>query len=195
MGRDKASLVLPGSAESLAARTARLLASVARPALEVGPGRTGLGQVHEEPAGSGPLCAIAAGWRALLERSWTGDVVVVATDLPRLTVEFLAWLASYPGESSVIPVAEGRPQPLCARYCQSDLAAGGALALEGKRSMGDLMMAIRPAKPAEPEWPPGAASHTVLSDVDTPGDLFRLLPGVPSAGSRAVENPEMRPSI
>src|ERR1700736_1061525 len=63
MGRDKATLPVNGT--PLAERTATLLAQVADPVVEVGPGWTGLVAVREEPAGQGPLAAMAAGWAYL----------------------------------------------------------------------------------------------------------------------------------
>ena len=48
-------------------------------------------------------------------------MLVVATDLPRLTQGLVAWLARYPSLDSVVPVDGGHPQPLCARYSAADL--------------------------------------------------------------------------
>ena len=47
MGTDKARLVVDG--ETLAARSARVLAAVCEPVIEVGPGVSGLPAVEEEP--------------------------------------------------------------------------------------------------------------------------------------------------
>jgi molybdenum cofactor guanylyltransferase len=70
MGRDKATLTLTPAGESLAGRTARLLAAVTSPAFEVGPGHSQLPAIAEGQPGAGPLAAVAAGRRALCAFGW-----------------------------------------------------------------------------------------------------------------------------
>jgi molybdopterin-guanine dinucleotide biosynthesis protein A len=162
---------------SLAGRTAALLTRATFPVLEVGPGHTGLTAVIEEPPGAGPLVAIAAGWRRLEALGWTGPAVVVATDLPRLTNALLVWLATHPSSRSVVPVAGGVPQPLCARYAARDLGLACELTDRGSRAMRDLLGGID-ALLAGPElWGPAAGDTEALSDADTPADLARLRMG------------------
>ena len=67
MGVDKARIVVNG--ETLAARSARVLASVCDPVVEVGSGVSGLPAVQEEPSGAGPLVAMLAGVGALGARA------------------------------------------------------------------------------------------------------------------------------
>ncbi len=166
--------MLDGAGESLAHRTARLLSEVAAPVLEVGPGRSGLPAVLEDPPGAGPLVALAAGARRLRAEGWTGPTVVLATDLPLLTREFLGWLAAYPTTRSVIPVVDGQPQTLCARYAPSDLDAAVELAdRAGERS--GTCWRVLDALLAEPAlWEQAAGPAEVLLDIDTPVDLARL---------------------
>jgi molybdopterin-guanine dinucleotide biosynthesis protein A len=171
LGQDKGALVLAGTTEPLARRTARLLASVAQPAVEVGPGFSGLPAVREDPPGAGPLVAVAAGAHRLQALGWTGPAIVVATDLPRLTPGFLAWLAGHPSPRSVIPVLGGIPQTLCARYAAADLEMAVELAAAGTRAMRDLLDRV--------DWVAVAGDHDVLVDIDTPADLARI-----EAGSR-----------
>ncbi len=163
MGADKAAIVLGG--ETLAARGARVLSAVAEPALEVGPGRSGLEAVREEPPGQGPLAAIAAGWLALRGRGHSGAVLVLAADMPLVDDAALHALAAAPG-GSVVPVVDGIAQPLCARYSPEDLDVAVELARDGKRAMRDLLEAISPAAVE--------IDGAVLEDVDTPGDLARV---------------------
>jgi molybdopterin-guanine dinucleotide biosynthesis protein A len=171
LGRDKGALTIPGSGESLARRTGRLLAGVTVPALEVGPGHSGLPAVAEDPLGGGPLVALAAGARQLRARGWTGPVVVVATDLPRLTAGLLAWLAGHPSPRSVVPLRDGVPQSLCARYCPGDLDVAMALVAAGRRALHDLLDSIE-ALMAGPElWQAAAGDPDTLLDIDTPSDL------------------------
>lgn len=178
MGRDKASIRLGtpavGQAPTLAARTARLLSTVCSPVVEVGPGRSGLPAVAEDPPGQGPLAAIAAGWAALTLDGWRGPVVVVATDLPRLTEAMLTWLAGHREERSVVPVSAGRVQPLCARYSPADLDTASRLAASGHLAMRELLETIHPLLVEEQVWAPGAGGAEVLDDVDTPEDLRRV---------------------
>src|SRR3954470_9716556 len=82
MGTDKARLVVSG--ETLAARSARVLASVCDPVVEVGPGVSGLPVVQEEPPGAGPLVALLAGVGALGEPK---TVILLACDLPNVSSE------------------------------------------------------------------------------------------------------------
>jgi len=163
MGTDKASILLGD--ETLAVRTARVLSAVADPVLEVGPGRSGLPTVLEEPPGEGPLAAIGAGWRALRDAGHDGPVLVLAADMPLVDEPALRGLAAAPG-ASVVPVRDGIAQPLCARYGPADLDRIDGLLAEGKRAMRDLLDAISPETiDLDP---------AVLEDVDTPADLARV---------------------
>ena len=196
MGRDKAAIevqaigvpalgVPAGPAAgpvTLAERTARLLGAVADPVIEVGPGRSHLTAVSEDPPGAGPLAAVAAGASALAGAGWSGPVLVVATDLPRLDEGLLRWLVSHPDPRSVVPVAAGRVQPLCARYCADDLHVAGRLVAAGRRAMGDLLAAIDAHRAPEEEWSAASSDLSALCDADTPGDLERLVTGWPATG-------------
>jgi molybdenum cofactor guanylyltransferase len=171
MGTDKATLVLEPGGETLAGRTARLLAATTRPAIEVGPGHSDLPTAAEEFPGGGPLHAIVAGV-GLLDRLGGDDaVIVVATDLPFLTATLLGWLAAHPSGRSVIPVAAGRPQTLCARYTRADLRRAAGLTRSGTASMREFVASIEPLLVGEDEWGPAARDHRALIDVDTREDL------------------------
>lgn len=172
MGTDKGLLTLGG--QTFALRTGRLLSEATAPALEVGSGISGLSGVSELWPGEGPLAALASGVVALAESGWNGSVVVVATDLPRLTGSLLEWLVSHPSPRSVVPLLEDRPQPLCARYCGADLALAVKIVEAGGRAM-QLLLDSADAHLADPdEWVPAAGRLDTLADVDTPGDLARL---------------------
>lgn len=161
MGADKASLVVEGM--SLAERTAGVLAAVVAPVLEVGPGRSPLPAVEESSAGEGPLAAAAAGFRALAERGHSGPVVVVATDLPRLSVEAVHRLASHPSAGSVVPRVGGRAQWLAARWSPRAVGRAPALVLGGERAMNALADDV--------VWLDATEWAGDLADVDTPADL------------------------
>ncbi|MCU1467162.1 MAG: molybdopterin-guanine dinucleotide biosynthesis protein, partial [Actinomycetia bacterium] len=112
MATDKASIVWRG--ETLAARAARVLASVCVPVVEVGFGVSGLPCMREDPPGAGPLAALVAGARSLSGKG--GPVVLLACDLPFVEAPVLQLLAEWPGAPTVIPVVDGRLQYVCARY-------------------------------------------------------------------------------
>jgi molybdopterin-guanine dinucleotide biosynthesis protein A len=167
MGQDKAGLLFAG--EPLAARIGRMLATVALPALEVGGGWSGLATATEKEPYEGPLTAVVAGWRSLKALGYDGDALVVATDLPWLTVEALAWLADYPAAGSVVPVVDDRAQPLCARWCRKDLERALLLADQGERK-------VKPALGADATYPTQdlwvvIGSPDVFRDADRPEDL------------------------
>jgi molybdopterin-guanine dinucleotide biosynthesis protein A len=170
MGRPKATLVGEGG-QTWAQRTAGLLRAAAAMSFEVGPGWSGLPSVVEEPPGSGPLAATVCGWRTLRERGWDGPVLVVATDLPRLTEAMLVWLSRHPAPGSVIPVSGNQPQPLCARYSPTDLRTADDVLAAGGRAMRDLIAAIRPWLVPEEEWSVAAGDVGAVADANTPADL------------------------
>jgi molybdopterin-guanine dinucleotide biosynthesis protein A len=167
MGTDKAQLVVNG--ETLAARSARVLASVCDPVVEVGTGASGLPAVQEEPAGAGPLVALLAGVGAL---GTPKSVILLACDLPNVTTALLRLLVEWPGSGTVIPVVDGRFQYACARY------GAGALdeALAVVRSGGSSLKQLGDADceyVSESDW--GAIATALdFADVDTPEDLRRL---------------------
>jgi molybdopterin-guanine dinucleotide biosynthesis protein A len=174
MGRDKTQLVVDGS--TLATRSARLLLGVVETAIEVGPGFSGLATTLEQSPGSGPLAAVAAGRRALVDLGCVGDALVIACDMPLLTNEILRYLVEFDAPGSVVPVVRGRPQPLCARWSQADLDATEGLVESGERSLRKLLARAGVVFVDESAWG-GIATEQQFSDVDVPADLERL--GVP----------------
>jgi molybdopterin-guanine dinucleotide biosynthesis protein A len=178
MGRDKAALILGGA--TMAERVSGVLGRAAGTVLEVGPAHTGLPCIVERPPGSGPLAAVATGWRQLI--TLTGQrrpVLVLACDLPDVTVELLRWLAEYPDPAaadedarcSVVPVVDGMAQPLCARWSQSDLDRSVALLAKGHRSLRGVF-GERARFPTKEEWS-GTVAPEAFADLDTPEDLAR----------------------
>ncbi len=137
LGFDKAALVVEGQA--LALRVARTMSNVVHPIVEVGPGRSGLRAVTEDPPGCGPLVAIGAGCRFLRSEGHGGPVLVLACDLPRVAEPLLTLLARWPGERSVVPVVAGMAQPLCARWSRSHLDSIPERVDTGERSMRSLL--------------------------------------------------------
>jgi molybdenum cofactor guanylyltransferase len=186
LGRDKAAVEVGGV--TLARRTASLLIEVADRVIEVGPGCTGLAQVPhvvEASPGSGPLAAVAAGWAALEAASAASvaSVLVVATDLPHLTLGLLELLARHPGPGCVVPVdGFGRPQVLCARYPAATLATAASLVAAGRRAV-RVLLEDQEVSWLPPEvWEPAAGRADALADLDTAADLMRLVGPVGPVG-------------
>lgn len=171
MGRDKTQLVHEGL--SLARRTAQLLREVVDVALEIGPGRSGLESIQEEPRGEGPLSAIVAGRHALAQRGHDGSVLVVACDMPLLSQRFLDFLVRFDTSATVVPVVEGRLQPLCAKWGLADLEAAGDRHALGERSLRFLATSPHVVLLDQPQWAAHATIET-FTDVDTPDDARRL---------------------
>jgi molybdenum cofactor guanylyltransferase len=178
MGSDKALLEVDG--QRLVDRAVAALTAVADPVIEVGPGWSGLPSVQEDPPGTGPLAAVAAGAAALRAAGHDGPVLVLAVDMPRASVELLRRLAERPGPPTAVPRAGGHPQPLCARYGPDALAAADRLLAAGGQSLRGLLEALDARGGVgwveEDEWA-AVAEPAALSDIDTPDDLRRLLDG------------------
>ena len=171
LGVEKATLRLDG--EPLADRVARALVAVVAPVFEVGPGYTTLPAVREEPPGSGPLLALIAGAEALASCGSEGPAVVLAVDLPFLDARFVEWLASHPAPETVVPVVDGVPQTLCARYGVDALAMAREVASSGRRSLRALLDVVAVHEAPESEWC-DVATHRTFLDVDTPDDVDAL---------------------
>jgi molybdopterin-guanine dinucleotide biosynthesis protein A len=174
MGRNKAGLRV-GAGPTLAQRTGSVLAAVAKPAVELGPGQSGLEHLPDGPVPGGPLVAIAGGVAFLRDRGFTGPALVVATDLPLLAAELLAWLAGHPFPGTVVPVVGDRPQWLCARYGSEALDAAAHLVAQGHRAVRALggTAAVHLAPPSE--WSAAVGvGEWVLTDADEPADAARL---------------------
>ena len=182
MGTDKALVEIGG--RRLVDRAAAALAQVADPVLEVGPGWSAFPAVREDPPGTGPLAAVAAGVAALRAGGHDGPVIVLAVDMPFVTADLLRLLATRPGPETAVPRAGGHPQVLCARYGPEVLAAADRLLAAGGVSLRRLLEE-RAAAPGgdgvvgwiEPEEWAGVAEPGALADVDTPEDLRRLAGG------------------
>jgi molybdopterin-guanine dinucleotide biosynthesis protein A len=173
MGQDKTQMIVEEM--TLAVRTAALLQRVVETAVEVGPGVSGLPTTLEDPPREGPLAAIATGAHWLRKRGHTGSTLVIACDLPRLTEPLLRFLVEFDAVGSVVPVVQGRPQPLCAKWCHRDLDGAGQFLALGVRSLRHLYDQPDIRLLDESQWL-HVAREDDFFDIDTPADLqqFRL---------------------
>lgn len=170
MGRDKSQLPLGDT--TFARRLAGVLLDVVTIAVEVGPGVTGLPATRELVPGAGPLAAIAAGVDALRWKRHAGDALVVACDLPFVTSSALRLLADWSAPGSVVPVVDGRPQPLCARWSRRDLDDAQHRVASGEGSLRHLALRSDVTLLDATKW--GAvADVATFVDVDTPEELKR----------------------
>lgn len=143
---------------------------------------------HDPPGSpAGPLHGVIAGLRACAAPlAW-----VLACDLPGLGTPLLEMLAAAhrPGDAAVVPVWNGRQQPLCALYEVAAADALEAAARDGVRSVRGALETIAPRFLAEDEVraadPLGLSFHNVNSPADLES-LDRILAG-------ATQNPERNP--
>jgi molybdopterin-guanine dinucleotide biosynthesis protein A len=170
-GKDKPALELAGrSLLDIALDATRS----ARTIVVVGPRRPAGRAVkwaREQPAGGGPLAALAAGLRALPPGS---DVVtVLAADLPAIEADTIHALlrAIDDADGAVAVDSTGRAQPLLAAYRTA--ALGRALAAIGEPHGQPMRRLVDTLDLARLEV--GSAAE----DIDTPGDLARWQEGPP----------------
>jgi len=184
MGRDKAQLSLDG--ESLAARSARLLARCFQEVLLVGapPAAAALcapaGPLRLAADPPGPRCPLR-GLVGALSAAQAPRVVVIATDLPGLCDDLPLALSAWPEADAVIPRRGGRPEPLCALWRRDAVLplararlAAGALGTAGAAralSLRALIAALGNVRWLEgPELDGLDPGGRALFNVNTPAD-------------------------
>ena len=170
MGRDKSRIIIDGT--TLARRNAALLEQVVTRAYEVGPGHSGLVATREDPVGAGPLAAVVAGNQLLRANGHRGAALVIACDLPFLDSSLLAFLAEYDAPGTVVPVVDGRAQPLLARWGVRDLDEAQRRYERGLRSLRHVTDGDDVTLLDESAWCRAASSRAFV-DIDTPEDLAR----------------------
>jgi molybdopterin-guanine dinucleotide biosynthesis protein A len=122
-------------------------------------------RIAEEPAEPRhPLCGIVAALRDA-ER----PVIAMGCDLPFVAPELLAWLAKLT-EPVAVPEAEGRLQPLLARYDPSALGPL-ELALERRAPLQETVRGLGPRVVPESELRTFGDPARLLFNVNTRDDL------------------------
>lgn len=127
--------------------------------------------VRDQWPGAGPLAAVVTA----LERASEDVVVVLACDLPRADAATVAWLVRLldeHGADAVVPVVEGRPQPLFATYRRSTASQLRARLESGHRAMAAGIQAL------EAVLRPSPGDATPFGDVDTPEELAQAQAGL-----------------
>jgi molybdenum cofactor guanylyltransferase len=164
LGRPKAGVTLAGrtlverAVDALGRRCGRVVV-VSRPGVPLPPLEVPV--VHDRPGPACALLALATGLSALEG----ADALVLGCDLPFAGPLLDALLAAPPG-LAVAGSAEGRLQPLCARYPRAPaLAAAERLLADGELAARGLLAALG-AVGVE-------AEGDDLLNVNTPADLAR----------------------
>ena len=195
MGRDKAQILF--GSEPLVLRAVRRLAQVCVDVVVAsGDGHRldhlGVTQVADVMRGAGPLAGIAAG----LESARHDLVAVVAVDMPSASPAVLALLADlWRGEAAVVPIVEGRWEPLHAVWARSAAPGIAARLRAGERRVMRVLTTLGARSVGEAEWEAAEAGEATepnggsglpepsrpcprkgsfAANLNTPMDLFRV---------------------
>jgi molybdopterin-guanine dinucleotide biosynthesis protein A len=99
--------------------------------------------------------------------------VLLGCDLVRVESPVLVLLARWDGAPTAVPMVEGEPQLVCARYGPDSLSAARRLLATGERSLRALLAAVDVDLVTEDRWR-AVADADAFDDLDTPDDLARL---------------------
>ncbi len=180
MGSDKASLVLRG--RTLLQRTVDVAALAADEIVVVrAPGqelpqlasRLPLSIVEDPVEGEGPLIGIAAGLRA----SVAPVALVVACDMPFLRASLLRLLAerAATGRRFVVPMHDGRPQPLCSAFRREALAVLQAHIDAGDRKIMAVASDLDAERLPPEQWLAADPEGRSFENVNTPPEFEAAL--------------------
>ena len=172
MGRDKARLELGGL--PLIVRTARLVESVAgAPAAIIGNPDAyrafDLRAIADDWPGAGPL----GGMVTALRNATTQWSLIVATDLPYLTREWLEYLVARGLASSadgVMAMTARGSQPLCAMYHQRAEPPLRRVLERGMRKVTEALREIRVEEIAPAEWNRFDSDGFLFKNMNSPED-------------------------
>ncbi|MGO9591833.1 MAG: molybdenum cofactor guanylyltransferase [Candidatus Acidiferrales bacterium] len=171
MGRDKARLELGGV--PLILRTAKLVESVASAPVVIGNPEAyrafDLRAIADDWPGAGPLGGIAAALRAAAT-PWS---LIVATDLPYLTREWLEYLiarALATSADAVLPMNARGAEPLCAMYHQRAEPAIRKALERGTRKVTDSLLDVRLETITPAEWNPFDSEGLLFKNMNSPQD-------------------------
>lgn len=101
-------------------------------------------------------------------------VLILASDLPFITAPFLAFLAAIdPAADAVVPVADGRWQPLCAVYATRTAERLRSLLERGDRAVIEAVATLKPRLVGPEALAPFDSAGRLLANINTPDDLAR----------------------
>jgi molybdopterin-guanine dinucleotide biosynthesis protein A len=173
MGTSKA--LLPWDGVPLVARVAGLLAEAVDEVVVVArhpPELDGLGLtvVEDEPGPQTPLSGI----RTALHLAGDRPLFVAACDMPHLSPPFVrALLRLTPTHDAVVPLEQGRPQPLHAVWLPAALPEVEASLASAHPAPRAVLGALHVRWVAEQEWRPWDPEGRSLTNVNTPEDFER----------------------
>lgn len=128
----------------------------------------GLPQVADPVADAGPLAGLVAGLQVVRHDL----VAVLAVDLPDASGAVLRVLAGrWAGEAAVVPVVDGRPQPLHAVWARAALDGLQARLDAGVLSVTGAARAAGAVLAGEEVWGHLDAAGRFARNVNAPGDL------------------------
>lgn len=180
MGRDKA--LLPWGATTLLEHALeRLRAVCAEVVILSGPERrypdSGVPVLTDVVSGSGPL----SGLITALEHARTDLALLLAVDVPFAPPALLQRLLELAGEAdAVVPVATGRPQPLCAAYRRTCLPPARRRLAAGELKMTSFWADVRVRQVSEAELAPFGSPDLILRNLNTPEDYELSRPTGPT---------------
>lgn len=186
MGRDKALLCLPDGRTLLEQTAAALgVAGVIEVALSVSTPERGDALRDAVPAlahlrlvvDSVPDCGPLGGLHAALRDFPESRILLVACDMPRLDPAALRWLVHESWDAdAIVPVIDGRDQPLHALYGSACHAVAERLLREGRLAMRDLLAApsLRVLRLDERALSGAGIAPAAFANVNTPDDLAAL---------------------
>ena len=175
-GRDKGALIVEGRA--LRDRLVTVLTQAVDEVMIVG-GRTddvawpaGVRWVDDLVPDHGPL----AGLQAALDAARCELVLVVACDMPGVTVPFVRYLvAAADTVDAVVPRTQSGYHPLCAVYRRTVLPLVSRHLAAGRLALRDLLTEVRVREVTETELAGIGHPAALLANLNTPDDYRALL--------------------
>ena len=168
MGEDKAALLVDG--EPLGHRTARVLAEAGYHVTVLGAEPLeGHGFQRDENPHEGPLTALRR------FKPTAGAVFVAACDMPVFDSRLVSVLAGRLADAdAVVPMSEGRLQPLCALYLASAVRSLATPELAEAKSMMRFLESLRVVALPDSELAAAGISPKALRGANSPEELAAL---------------------
>ncbi len=142
---------------------------------EVGLGLTGLPVIHDSSS-LGPLAAIAQSVKYLRDQKileFDQCALVLAGDVPLITVPTLRIIANWPGRDSLVPVVNGREQYLAARWSPESLDRSIFLTNNGIMKVREALDVSGTQRLSMDAW--DNQDNPEFLDIDTPDELRKLI--------------------
>lgn len=120
-------------------------------------------------------CGPLGGIHAALRASQTDFNLMLAVDMPFVSLSFLNYLAGQarnaPSATAVVPRTDGRWQPLCAIYRRDFVDSAEAALIEGRNKIGSLLEKTAARGIEQQEMEMAGFSAAIFSNLNTPEEL------------------------